>query len=202
MDGDRDGLFLFFVVSAPSLQEPHDLHPGRRWLPATFQPLLTAPGSKPTQQDPDNGVDAQRFVLLLTVRRLRPCGCAMAVLMARLRAVEIHQPLRQRCAVAAQGLRQPVHQGRLSPASEDHEEAAGAVSAATNSPDPIGRSPHRSVHRSPKPQANGLAISIASAKSGYLGGEALWGDDIDMVGRVRLSLFERTAKPNAGRGPA
>jgi len=83
-------------------------------------------------------------------------------------AVAAPQGLRSRSTGAVSGQR-------------DHEEAAGAVLGWPPTPDPIGRSPHRSVHRFLQSPSQWLAISIASAKSGTLAVEATLGRDIDMV---------------------
>jgi len=67
MDATADGLFLFFVRS-PIASKTHVFPLPAGWLPANvFQPLLDKPPFQTHEQIPTTALDAQRFVLLLTV---------------------------------------------------------------------------------------------------------------------------------------
>jgi len=135
-NGRRTAMDCFcFFVEPHRFKNPTSSPWPAGWLRQRFQPLLTSPRFQPTPKQilPDNGVDAQRFVLLLTVARCA-VGARHGRVMARLRAVRsTHRFAAMRSAATrASGSR---HQGAVS-ASETRE-AAGAVSAGHQLPDPI-----------------------------------------------------------------
>jgi len=179
MDGDRDGLFLFFVV--PHRFKRTQRLPLARWLQQRSASALTSPRFQPTH-DPTTALDAQRF------GPVAHCPPAAAV------GAAVKWPCSWQVACCeiphrfASGSRRSLqHQGppasrsirRCLPASETTKKAAGAV---LGWPPTFPRPDRRftliaQFHSFPRAAAMVWASPLLRPKSGTLAVEALWGDE-------------------------
>jgi len=203
-DGRRPRWDCFPVLRrSPSLQDPTFPLTGRRGCQQRFQAsCLSSPRFQPTQQDSrQRRLEAPPICpVLLTCRRCGRGAAPWPCSMPRLACCEISHRFASDAQLQQGPAGSAVHQGGcLRPARPRRPRAPSA--AWPPLPTPIGDHLISSVHRSPRAQPMVGDLPLLRQSPGTLAVRQLWGDDIDMVKRVRLSLLSPYAKNPMRPGP-